>query len=208
MNFGTNEVLIAVGAILTTWILNNSKLKEGTTDWFVSRLGIDTYNIQNHNVKESLKKLKFESKLMEFDNALKTELFHYYIETVLNAMNELVIDILTHEKKLSLEETKRLIKNVLYDKLLYIQNNVDNKIKMPGPLQDKFDRFRNYLALQHTYAVENALQSSNKKLLLVQVLDAIDNNSRWFLYYSSEMFEAFNGHFDILTKKDVFINRN
>ena len=208
MIFGTNEVLIAVGAILTTWILNNSKLKEGTTDWFVARLGLDTYNIQNHNVKESLKKLKFESKLTEFDNALKTELFHYYIETVIDAMNELVIDILSQEKKLSLEETKRLIKNSLYDKLSYIQNNIDNKIKMPDPLQDKFDRFRNYLTLQHTYAVENALQSSNKKLLLVQVLDAIENNSRWFLFYSTEMFENFNGHFDILTKKDVFIKRN
>lgn len=208
MIFGTNEVLIAVGAILTTWILNNSKLKEGTTDWFVGRLGLDTYNIQNHNVKESLKKLKFESKLTEFDNALKTELFHYYIETVIDAMNELVIDILSQEKKLSLEETKRLIKNSLYDKLSYIQNNIDNKIKMPDPLQDKFDRFRNYLTLQHTYAVENALQSSNKKLLLVQVLDAIENNSRWFLFYSTEMMESFNGHFDSLSKKDVFINKN
>jgi len=208
MIFGTNEVLIAVGAILTTWILNNSKLKEGTTEWFVSRLGIDTYNINNHNVKESLKKLKFESKLTEFDNALKTELFQYYIETVIDAMNELVVDIITQEKKLSLEETKRLVKNSLYDKLQYIENNIDNKIKMPDPLQEKFDRFRNYLTLQHTYAVENALQSSNKKLLLVQVLDAIDNNSRWFLFYTQEMFENFNGHFNTLTKKDVFIKRN
>ena len=166
------------------------------------------YNAPAFPVEESLKKLKFESKLTEFDNALKTELFHYYIETVIDAMNELVIDILSQEKKLSLEETKRLIKNSLYDKLSYIQNNIDNKIKMPDPLQDKFDRFRNYLTLQHTYAVENALQSSNKKLLLVQVLDAIENNSRWFLFYSTEMFENFNGHFDILTKKDVFIKRN
>lgn len=208
MDVGMNEILIVVGAILTTWVLNNSKLKEGATDWFVNRLGIDNYSIQNHNVKESLKKLKLESKLTEFDNALKTELFHYYIETVLDAMNELVVDILSQEKKLSLEETKRLVKNSLYDKLSYIQHNIDNKIKMPDPLQDKFDRFRNYLALQHTYAVENALQSSNKKLLLVQVLDAIDNNSRWFLFYSTELMDGFNGHFDSLTRKDVFIKRN
>ena len=208
MVLGMQEILIACGAILTTWVLNNSKLKEGITEWFVSRLGIDTYNIQNHNVKETLKKLKFESKLTEFDNTLKTELYHYYIEIVVDSMNELIIDILNKEKKLSLEETKRLIKNTLYDKLTYIQNNIDSKIKMPDPLQDKFDRFRNYLTLQHTYAVENALQSSNKKLLLVQVLDAIENNNRWFLFYSTEMFENFNGHFDTLTKKDIFIKRN
>lgn len=205
MTFGTEEVLIAIGAVITTWVLNNSKLKEGMTDWFVARLGIDTYNIQNHNVKETLKKLKFESKLTEFDNALKTELYHFYIETVVDAMNELVVDILTNEKKLSLEETKKLIKNSLYDKLSYIQNNVDSKIKMPDPLEEKFNRFRNYLTLQHTYAVENALQSSNKKLLLVQVLDAIENNSRWFLFYTTEMMENFNGHFDSLKKSDVFI---
>lgn len=205
MTFGTEEVLIAIGAVITTWVLNNSKLKEGMTDWFVARLGIDTYNIQNHNVKETLKKLKFESKLTEFDNALKTELYHFYIETVVDAMNELVVDILTNEKKLSLEETKKLIKNSLYDKLSYIQNNVDSKIKMPDPLEEKFNRFRNYLTLQHTYAVENALQSSNKKLLLVQVLDAIENNNRWFLFYTTEMMENFNGHFDSLKKSDVFI---
>lgn len=205
MTFGTEELLLAIGAVITTWVLNNGKLKEGMTEWFVSRLGIDTYNIQNHNVKETLKKLKFESKLTEFDNALKTELYHFYIETVVDAMNELVVDILTNEKKLSLEETKKLIKNSLYDKLSYIQNNVDSKIKMPDPLEEKFNRFRNYLTLQHTYAVENALQSSNKKLLLVQVLDAIENNSRWFLFYTTEMMENFNGHFDSLKKSDVFI---
>lgn len=205
MTFGTEELLLAIGAVITTWVLNNGKLKEGMTEWFVSRLGIDTYNIQNHNVKETLKKLKFESKLTEFDNALKTELYHFYIETVVDAMNELVVDILTNEKKLSLEETKKLIKNSLYDKLSYIQNNVDSKIKMPDPLEEKFNRFRNYLTLQHTYAVENALQSSNKKLLLVQVLDAIENNNRWFLFYTTEMMENFNGHFDSLKKSDVFI---
>jgi len=208
MTFGSEYVLITIGGILTAWILNNAKLKDGATDWFVTRLGKDPFDIQNHTVKESLKKLKFESKLTEFDNALKTELYHYYNELVIDSMNELVTDILNNEKNLALEDIKKLIKNALYDKLSHIENSIDTKIKMPAPLQDKFDKFRNYLALQHTYAVENALQSSNKKLLLVQVLDAIDNNSRWFLFYTSEMFENYNGHFDTLKRNDVFIKRN
>lgn len=207
MAFGSEYVLITIGGILAAWVLNNSKLKEGATDWFVSRLGIDNYNIANHNVKETLKKLKFESKLTEFDNALKTELYQYYIEVVIDTMNELVADILNNEKGLSLEESKKLIKNSLYDKLSYIENNIDTRIKMPDPLQEKFDRFRNYLAMQHTYAVENSLQASNKKILLIQVLDAIENNNRWFLFFVTEMFENFNGHFDTLKKSDVFIKK-
>ena len=43
-----------------------------------------------------------------------------------------------------------------------------------------------------------------KKILLIQVLDAIETNSRWFLFYNTEMFDNFNGHFDSLTRKDVF----
>lgn len=205
MTFGSEYVLITVGGILTAWILNNQKLREGITEWFVTCIVKDPYNIKDHTIKESFKKLKFESKLTEYDNALKTELYHYYIELVIDSINELVIDILANEKALSLEETKKFIKNALYDKLSYIENDIDTKIKMPDPLQDKFDKLRNYLALQHTYAVENALQASNKKLCLVQILDAFENNSRWFCFYVTEMMENFNGHFDLLKRKDVFI---
>lgn len=206
MTLSLEQVLIAGGAILMTWIFNNTKLREGITDWFISRLGIDSYNINNHNVKVSLKSIKFEAKLNEFDNPLKTELYHYYIDTVLDNMDEFVAEILSKEKKLSFEETKKLIKNTMYDKLTHINKEIDRTINMPGPLQDKFDKFRNYLTMQHTYAIENSLQSANKKLLLVQVLDAVENNSRWFLFYSTEMFDNFNGHFDTLTRRDVFKN--
>ena len=94
----------------------------------------------------------------------------------------------------------------MYDILIEVNNDIDRNIKMPDLLQDKFDKFRNYLTMQHTYAIENALQSANKKLLLVQVFDAIENNSRWFLFYSTEMFDNFNGHFDTLSRSDVFRN--
>lgn len=204
MTFNFEQLLIAVGAILMTWIFNNTKLREGITDWFISRLGKDSYNVNNHNVSVSLKSIKFESKLNEFDNPLKTELYHYYIDTVLTNMEDLVNEILTKEKKLTFEDTKKLIKNTMYDKLTHINTQIDQNINMPNPLQDKFDKFRNYLTMQHTYAIDHALQSPNKKLLLIQVLDAIDNNSRWFLFYSTEMFDNFNGHFDALSRKDIF----
>jgi len=206
MAFGLQEVLIAGGAILTTWIFNNVKLREGLTDWFVSRLGISSYNISNHNIKVTLKSIKFEANLNEFDNDLKTELYKYYINSVLDNMNKLVEEVLDKQKKLSFEDTKKLIKYQMYDILTDVNNDIDRKIDMPDALQEKFDKFRNYLTMQHTYAIENTLQSANKKLLLVQVFDAIENNSRWFLFYSTEMFDNFNGHFDNLSRSDVFRN--
>lgn len=205
MSFGIQEILVAIGAVLTTWIFNNVKLREGVTDWFVSRLGVGNYNIKNHNILVSLKSIKFESKLNEFDNGLKTELYHYYIDKVLENMNQLVDDILEKEKKLSLDDTKKMIKNLMLDTLSNINTEIDTKVSMPNQLQDKFDKFRNYLTMQHTYAIENALQANNKKLLLIQVFDAIENNSRWFLFYSTEMFDNFNGYFDMLSRNDVFL---
>ena len=93
----------------------------------------------------------------------------------------------------------------MLDTLSNINDEIDTKVEMPNQLQDKFDKFRNYLTMQHTYAIENALQANNKKLLLIQVFDAIENNSRWFLFYSTEMFDNFNGYFDMLSRNDVFI---
>lgn len=205
---GTQEILIAVGAALSTWIVQNVKLKEGLTEWFIKLIGREKYSIKNHTVTETLKALKFESKLTEYDNKLKTELFHFYIDVVLTTMHEMVLVILNEEASLELEETKKFVKNTMYDKLTYINTELDSKIKMPTQLQSKFDRFTNYLNMQHTYAIENALQSHNKKILLIQVLDAIETNSRWFLFYNTEMFDNFNGHFDALTRKDIFKLRN
>lgn len=203
---GWTEILIGVGAVLGTWVFNNYKLKDGVTEWFVARLSKSSYDISNHNVKTTTKALKFEAKLTEFDNKLKTELYHFYISTVIDAMENLICEILEQEKKLNFHNTKKLIKNTMYDKLEYINVHINKNIYMPDELQSKFDKFRNYLTLQHTYAIEHALQAPNKKILLIQTFDAVENNSRWFLFYATEMFEAFNGYFDTLEKKDIFLN--
>jgi hypothetical protein len=205
MDVNTNQVLVVIGAILTTWVLNNAKLKEGLTDWYVSRLGIGSYNIKNHNVKETITGLKFESRMTDYDNQLKTELYKHYTETFLSNMDMFIDDVIDNSK-LSLEDLKKHVKNSMYDRLQTIQTQIDQTVRMPEELQVKFDRFRNYLTMQHTYVIDNALQSSNKKLLLIQVCDAIENNARWFLFYSTEMFVNFNGHFDNLQRCDVFIS--
>lgn len=200
----TGQVIVVAVAILTTWILNNAKLKDGLTDWWIGRLGIDSYNIQNHNVKETITALKFETGMTDYDNKIKTDLYHFYTNLFLDNMNHFINELVSREKKMSLEELKKLIKNEMYEKLNTIQHEVDNKIRMPNDLQSKFDRFRNYLTMQHTYVIDNALQASNKKLLLIQVMDAIENNARWFVFYSTEMFYTFNGSFDNLSRNDVF----
>lgn len=203
---GITEILIGVGAVLGTWVFNNYKLKDGITEWFINRLSNNHYDISNHNVKTTLKSLKFEAKLTNFDNKLKTELYHFYISCVLDAMDELICDVLKNEKKNNFHNTKKHIKHNMYDKLEFINISINKNINMPDELQNKFDKFRNYLTLQHTYAIEHALQAPNKKILLLQTFDAVENNSRWFLFYVTEMFETFNGVFDTLNKNDVFLN--
>lgn len=208
MTFGLGEIMTGIGAFLTIYIINNARLKEGITDWILGIFGRNTYDITDHNVREQLKALKFDSRLNEFDNKIKTDLYHYYVETVLNTMHDLVTDILDNQKKMSFSALKAHVKNNMYDRLSSINTEIDKQVSMPDQLQEKFDKFRNYLTKQHTYSIDNALHASNKKLLLVQVLDAIENNSRWFLFYTTEMFENFNGHFDALSRSEVFIKQN
>lgn len=202
------QILSSIGAILGVWIFYNTKLKDGITDIFLNWIGKNTYDINNHNVLTTIKSLIFSSRLNNYDNQLKTELYHLYVETVLNEMNDMITKILNNQKKLNFEEIKKLIKNEIYDALSKVNKDIDNKVLMPTELQGKFNKFRNYLTKQHTYAVEHALQAPNKKILMIQVFDAIENNSRWFLFYSTEMFEMFNGHFDNIKKSDVFIEKN
>lgn len=204
MTFGVQEVLIATGAILMTWVFNNVKLREGVTDWFVSKLGMNSYKITNHNVKTTLKSIKLEASQTDFDNELKTKLYHFYINNVIDNMTDLVDEIFLFEKKMSLEESKNKIKDLMYDKLFKIDAIMDKSVLMPTVLQNKFDKCKNYLNLQQKYAIENSLSAVNKKLLLIQVCDAIENNSRWFLFYTTEMFENFNGAFKDLKNEDIF----
>jgi hypothetical protein len=201
-----NEVLAGIGIFITTYIISNIKLKDGVTEWFVNFIGKTNYNISQHNIIEDIKKLTFESHLNEYNNKVKTELYYFYTGVVLTTMSDFAELILEKEKKLSFKELKSFISMNMYDKFSSMNILIDSTIKMPDELQSKFDKLNNYLTKQHTYSIDNALQSPNKKLLLVQVLDAIYHNSRWFLFYTTEMFENYNGHFDKLSKKDVFIN--
>jgi len=204
-SIGINEILAGLGIFLTTYIISNIKLREGVTEWFVNFIGKNNYDISQHNIIEDIKKLIFESILNEYDNKLKTELYHFYTNLVLETMSDFSKLIIEKEKKLSFQELKSFIKNNMYDKFGKMNIDIDKNISMPKDLQIKFDKLNNYLTKQHTYSIDNALQSPNKKLLLIQVLDAIYHNSRWFLFYTTEMFENFNGHFDKLSKKDIFL---
>lgn len=204
-SIGINEILAGLGIFLTTYIISNIKLREGVTEWFVNFIGKNNYDISQHNIIEDIKKLTFESELNEYDNKLKTELYHFYTNLVLETMRDFSKLIIEKEKKLSFQELKSFIKNNMYDKFGKMNMDIDKNISMPKDLQIKFDKLNNYLTKQHTYSIDNALQSPNKKLLLIQVLDAIYHNSRWFLFYTTEMFEGFNGHFDKLSKKDIFL---
>lgn len=205
MPIGVSEILAGLGIFLTTYVVSNVKLREGVTEWFVNLLGKSNYDISQHNIIEDIKKLVFESELNEYNNKLKTELYYFYTSTVLNTMSDFAELIIEKEKKLTFQQLKSFIKINMYDKFGKMNLSIDKSIRMPDDLQSKFDKLNNYLTKQHTYSIDNALQSPNKKLLLVQVLDAIYHNSRWFLFYTTEMFENFNGHFDQLKKKDVFI---
>jgi hypothetical protein len=206
MGMGLLEILIAAGTAIGTWILSNTKLKEGITDWFVSIIGNNAYDISNHNIHTTLRAIKFESKLISYDNKIKTELYYYYIETIIDSMENSIQNIFENHKKMNLHNTKVLIKNNMYDKLDLINKELLNNIRMPEQLQEKFNKLNNYLSKQHTYTINNVLQAHNKKILLIQTFNAIENNSRWFLFYTTEMFENFNGAFDNIKREDVFIH--
>lgn len=205
MNVGTQEIIIASGAIVSTWIFNNVRLREGITEWFVSNLGSKNYTAEMHSVLETIKGLQYEAQLEDFENKLKEELYKWYINTTLDGFVEFINEYIQINRKLKLEDLKKETKNILYNKLSGIRNKVDQSIKMPEELQSKFNQFRNYLDKQILDILEKSLSANSRSVLNIQLLDALETNTRWMVFYTTSMFENFNGHFDHLKRKDIFI---
>ena len=201
------SVGVAASAMFATYVINNSKLREHITDWFIERIGMGSVKYKTHPIHETIKQMMLESHLVELDNKLKEELYKYFIKCVLDTIKNIADSCLAKEKKLNLEATKKIIRSIVLDNLNNMRLQIDENIKMPDDLQDKFDRFRNYLTKQLINTIEHSLTSTSKKILLLQFLDSLEINTRWFFFYTTEMFENFNGHFNHLDRKDVFIKR-
>lgn len=206
MIFGLEQIGIAVGAVLTTWIVNNKKLRDGLTEWFINKTNNNQFNNIDHTVVETITSLKYESSLQEFNNQLKEDLYKYYMNTCFDNFLNFIEEYNKLSKKHKLLDLKRETKLLLYTTLNNEKIFIDNNVQMPEVLQNKFDTFRNYLSKQHLYVLERALTSNSKVLLNIQLLDAIETNIRWTFFYTTDMFEGFNGHFDSLTRSDVFKN--
>ena len=206
MNLGLQEIIIAIGAVISTWIFNNTRLREGVTDCFVSYLGNKNYTAEMHSVLETIKGLQYEAKLEDFENKLKEELYKWYINTTLEGYVQFINDYIQINNKLKLEDLKKETKHLLYSKLSEVRHRVDTSIRMPDQLQSKFDQFRNYLDKQILDVLEKSLSANSRSLLNIQLLDALETNTRWMVFYTTSMFENFNGHFDNLKRKDVFIS--
>ena len=205
MIFGLQEVGIAVGAIITTWIVQNTELKDGLTEWFIDKIGSDRFDADMHSVLETIKGLQYESQLEDFDNKLKEDLYKWYINATLQCYSEFINEYIILSKNTKLDELKKQTKLLLYKKLSEVRNTTETTIKMPDPLQGKFDSFRNYLDKQMLAILEKSLVANTKSLLNIQLLDALETNIRWMVFYTTSMFENFNGRFDNLTKRDIFI---
>jgi uncharacterized protein (DUF2267 family) len=205
MTFGLEQLAIISGTFLTAWILNNVKLKEGLTEWFIDKVGSGKFDADDHTVLETIKGLLFECQIQEFDNKLKEELYKYYITTCLSQFLMLSEKYVELSKKHKLQDLKKETKLLLYRILNDQKNTIDTNVKMPDILQDRFNTFRNYLDKQHIYVLEKALSAQSKTLLNIQLLDALETNIRWMFFYTTDMFEGFNGQFDKLSKCDVFI---
>lgn len=207
MTFGLEHVGIVIGAILTTWILNNGKLKEGLTEWFINKVGSGKFDANDHSVIETINGLLYESQIQEFDNELKEELYKYYITNCLNSFKIFAEEYVKLTAKHKLNDLKKETKKLLYSILNDLKLKIDNSIKMPAVLQDKFDSFRNYLDKQHITVLEKALAAPSKTLLNIQLLDALENNIHWMFFYTTDMFEGFNGQFNQLSRSDVFYKK-
>ncbi len=205
MTFGLEHIGVAIGAIITTWVLNNNKLKEGLTDWFVNKVGSGKFDVHDHSVIESIKGLMYEANIQEFDSDLKEELYKFYVETTLFYFIKFTNSYAELSKTKKLNDLKKETKVLLYSTLKELKTLIDSSIKMPDVLQSKFDTFRNYLDKQHIYVLEKALTAHTKSLLNIQLLDALETNIRWMFFYTTDMFEGFNGHFNHLTRDEVFM---
>jgi hypothetical protein len=202
--FTTDNVIIFISTIITFWVFNNKALRDGLTQWFIDRKLKNRNDIERHHVKTALESVKFKSRHIVYDNELKTELFQLYVSTFIDNMAEYVDTIIDKYNGLDFIETKKLVTEEMYKTLTKINYELELKVKMPEKLQLTFEKFSNYLAIHHSNEIDNTLSAISKEILINQVFNTVASNSSWFLFYSTAMFDNFNGAFNTLTHKDVF----
>lgn len=198
------NILLGLGTLFTVYVIQNEKLRDGITELFLTFLSRNKYDDDDHNIFDTLSSHKFKANHTTFDNPVKTELYHFYVDQVLSAMENMANTIKDNKKEKKLRKLKSIIKTTMYDNLYEIKHELDNRIVLPDELNNQFNDFKNYLTKQITYSTDNAMLVNNRKLLIMKVYDAIENNAMWFLFYTTEMFTNFNGDFDDLERNDVF----
>lgn len=203
--FTTNNILVSLATIFTFWVLQNKGLRDGVTEWFINKKLKKRNSIKDHNVLISLEQIKYKLNRVQFEEKLKTELFIFYTTIFIDNMEEFVKSILTQYKNLSLVELKKTITLEMLKTLKDIDSKIEDTIQMPDELQHQFNTFSNYLSIHHTEEIENVLSIANNKDVLVDLIfNTVASNSSWCLFYTTAMFERFNGKFKKLSKEDIF----
>lgn len=214
-------IITCLGGILTAYILNNTILKEGFTEWFLAKLNktsITKIDLKYHKSYASLKNYKNQITFTLVGGELKNKFCREYIGVIFKHMLKYLDNIDTKYKELELDKLKHNMKLIVLDSYVNqeleecksnILNDLQLMFKIPHKVESQFDNWRiaqlNALKLD----IENVAEDDNLTDLYTKSNEYFNKILSFFNYVIVNytlLFNGINGAFNELKESDVFIN--
>jgi len=206
-------IVSAVGGIITLYVVQNSKLKEGFTEYILNLLGkfgTKKINLKSHRAFIILRNYKNQLNLFLLEDRVKSIFYKEFIGIMFKnilLMAECIINRLEAGEK----GMEFAIMEELENCHSKIDNDVFNMLEIPAKIQNKIEHWKTRMIASLKNSVENLITDdiNNEDYFKVyRTLDAFLNFSIYVTSTGSILFNDINGAFKDMELDDIYKNES
>ncbi len=215
----TTNVIVILASVLatfiTTWIINNTKLKEGITDKFLSmvgKFGSRKIDLKNHKAFIIVKNYENHLNLFLFNGHTKSVFYKEFIGIIFKHITQMMEDVISNFQSNNIKEN---VEFYIVEKLELarksINEEIEEKLNIPIKIQNQIDHWKSLMLNSLRSTIEQLItDDSNDEgyFKVYRTLDAILTTANFITGTGSILFNNINGAFDEITIENIYKNKN
>lgn len=208
-----NYILTIIGSIVTVFIIQNTRLKEGFTDAFINLMGRFSSKkipLRHHKAFVILKSYKNQLNLFLFDNHTKSTFYKEFITIIFDNMLLLSEELIKKEGKNN-ADIEYEISNLFELYKEKIDKEISGKLIIPEKIANKLNHWKSLMLDSLKSSVESLITddtNNNKYFKVYRTLDALLTFSNFLTSTGSIQFNNINGAFNEIEIRDIYKIQN
>lgn len=202
-------VLTGFGGFVGLWVIQNSKLKEGMTDHFLSMLGkfgSKKIPLRSHRAFIIIKNYENQLNLFLFNNHTKSLFYKEFVGIIFKNIVNMADKIVTkHDKK------EKDIEYVIADEIenckAAIDKDVFKKLIVPKSIENKIDHWKSLMIESIRISVQSLVNddmNNSNYFKVYRTLDIFLTFTNFITGTGSILFNNINGAFDHLEAHQIY----